>query len=128
MDRKLYKRLAHDWRAHRGSKALLVDCVASLVEALGTRMFDVTATSWQDLPQSDSFALICLGSGPNHDMAKRLLARLAPGGLMVWPEGSGAEPAALVNTTTDLRAGVEQHVSRVLRSDGRRLFWIARQT
>lgn len=128
MDRKLFQFLAHDWRAHRGGKGLLVDCVASLVAALGTRMFDVTATSWQDLPQSDSFALICLGSGPNHDMAKRLLARLAPGGLMIWPEGSGAEPAALVNTTPGLRAGIEQHLSRVLRSDSRRLCWIARDT
>ncbi len=126
MDRKLYQFLAHDWRAHRGNKALLVDCVASLVEALGTSMFDPTATSWQDLPQSESFTLICLGSEPGHDMAKRLLARLEPGGLMVWPEGSGAAPSALVNTTPGLRAGIAQRVSRVLRSDSRRLFWVAR--
>ncbi|MCZ4255762.1 glycosyltransferase [Sulfitobacter sp. G21635-S1] len=126
MDRKLYQFLAHDWRAHRGNKALLVDCVASLVDALGTSMFDPTATSWQDLPQSESFTLICLGSEPGHDMAKRLLARLEPGGLMVWPEGSGAAPAALVNTTPGLRASIAQRVSRVLRSDSRRLFWVAR--
>jgi hypothetical protein len=126
MDRKLYQFLAHDWRAHRGNKALLVDCVASLVDALGTSMFDPTATSWQDLPQSESFTLICLGSEPGHDMAKRLLARLEPGGLMVWPEGSGAAPAALVNTTPGLRAGIAQRVSRALRSDSRRLFWVAR--
>ncbi|APE45119.1 hypothetical protein BOO69_18135 [Sulfitobacter alexandrii] len=126
MDRKLYQYLAHDWRAHRGGKALLVDCVASLVDAMAARMFEVSATTWQDLPQSDLFTLICLGSGPDHELAKRLLARLAPGGLMVWPEGSGAEPAALVHTTMNLRGGMHQQVSKVLQSDGRRLCWIAR--
>jgi glycosyltransferase involved in cell wall biosynthesis len=126
MDRKLYQVLAHDWRAHRGGKALLVDCVASLVDALGTGMFDVTATTWQDLPQADNFTLICLGSEPNHEMAIHLLARLAPGGLMIWPKGTGAEPAALVKKVPGMTAGIEQHLSRVLRSDSRPLCWLAR--
>ena len=127
MDRKLYAVLAHDWRAHRGGKALLVDCVASLVDALGTGMFHVTATTWQDVPQSDAVSLICLGSEPGPEMATHLLSRLAPGGLMIWPQGSGAEPAALVKTTPGLTAGHIQKLSRVLGTDSRRLGWIARE-
>jgi len=39
--RKVYKRLAHDWRTHRGSRAVLITNDTKLAKELNTRMFNV---------------------------------------------------------------------------------------
>lgn len=124
MDRKMYQALAHDWRAHRGGKALILDGLDRLGTVLGTMMFEVHGAGDEG---AGPFALICLGRGPSIERAQSLLDRLAPGGVMLWPEGGRAEPGVLVPHRPDLRAGVCGRLSRVLRSDWRRLYFIEKQ-
>lgn len=118
--RKLYQRLAHDWRGFRNGKAVLTGDDGVLARVLGKPMY-----SLQDQAAEGSASLVvsrnALGEGEVH----RLIDHLAPGGLLIWPGASedwisrlGAGPG-LSWTSTD-------RCSRLLRSDWRPLQEITR--
>ncbi|MFZ5964859.1 glycosyltransferase [Thalassococcus sp. BH17M4-6] len=124
LERKLYQRLAHDWRAHRGAAAGLVGFDKALAKALGERMFRVTrAETLQALPEGE-FSLLVLSEDPGSEAGGKLAARLAPGGLMIWPEGTAGTYSALSATAHKVR--ISHRNSRVLKSDWRRLCEVER--
>ncbi|MEM1373327.1 MAG: glycosyltransferase [Pseudomonadota bacterium] len=126
--RKMYQDLARDWRAHRGATALMVDAGSMLARTLGERMFKVRAVTLDALPTEDhKFDLVCCGSSPDKASAAALLARLAPGGLALWPETYGFDVAPFVREQSQFTMTLSHRSSRVLRSDWRRLIRVERR-
>lgn len=112
--RKLYQRLAHDWRGHRGGKALLIGDNGSLATVLAKPY------QLQGAENAGPFALIASQTELDRDTAQRLAGRLAPGGLLIWPAADADWIAALPGAL-GLQGAASDRCSRLLRSDWRPL-------
>ncbi|WBU63769.1 glycosyltransferase [Paracoccus aerodenitrificans] len=118
--RKLYQRLAHDWRGFRNGRALVIGSDKALSKALAKPMFDVSGDE-----SGNPFSLIASPRELTPQEIRQMVDRLAPGGLLIWPAANDhgmddiADQPGLERASTD-------RCSRLLRSDWRPLQEIAR--
>lgn len=112
--RKLYQRLAHDWRGFRGGEALLIGDQGALAQ--------VMAKPYQLRPGDTEgpFTLIASQAELTRPEAQKLISRLAPGGLLIWPS-AGQGWVADLWSDPDLHCSTSDRCSRLLRSDWRPL-------
>ena len=145
--RKVYRRLAHDWRTHRGGQAVLVTSDRALGSALGGRMFrlahapgDFTAACAELAKAQGALNLVVLDPDCAADKLEHLwdaaLTALRPGGLLLYADGRAeafsrnATPPALLDAALKRRGWCvrpsfpEPRLSQTLRLDWRRLFEI----
>lgn len=118
--RKLYQRLAHDWRGFRKGKALLIGDPGVLAKAVARPMYDL-----QDQRSGEPLMLIVSQQELTEEEVCQLIPRLVPGGMLIWP-------AMDEEWITGLRSNIELHCassdrcSRLLRSDWRPLQEVVR--
>ena len=116
--RKIYQRLAHDWRGFRKGRALLLGAPEGLDKALASPMYDVKLEGSVEAESGADWAVIVSTRPLSPKEVMNFLAHLAPHGLLIWPsEQEDLEPWMLPQsrrTSTD-------RCSRLLRSDWRPL-------
>ena len=143
--RKVYLRLAHDWRIHRGGRAVLVTSDQALGSALGGRMFrlahapgSVEAACAELVKAQGVIDLVVIDPDCVADKLEHLwnaaLTALRPGGLLLYADGRveaftpDAIPPTLLNAVVRKRGWSvlpsfpEARLSQTLRLDWRRLF------
>jgi len=145
--RTIYRSLAHDWRAHRGGRAVLVTSDRALGSVLGERMFHlahvpgaVEAAYAEMVGAEGIMDLVVIDPDCVADKLEYLwdaaLSALRPGGLLLYTDGRveafapDATPPALLDAALQRRGWSvcpsfpEARLSRTLRLDWRRLFEI----
>jgi len=145
--RKVYRRLADDWRIHRGGRAVLVSSDRALGSALGQRMFrlahapgSVEAACAELVKAQGIIDLVVIDPDCVADTLEYLwdaaLSALRPGGLLLYTDGRAeafsrnATPPPLLDAALKRRGWSvrpsfpEARLSRTLRLDWRRLFEI----
>jgi len=145
--RTIYRRLANDWRIHRGGRAVLVTSDRALGSALGERMFRLAHASGNPaaacaelVDAQGTMDLVVLDPDCVADKLEYLwdaaLSALRPGGLLLYTDGRAeafvnhATPPPLLDAALKRRGWSlhpsfpEARLSRTLRLDWRRLFEI----
>ena len=118
--RKLYQRLAHDWRGFRGGKALLIGDRGALAKVMAKPMYDL-----QSHEAEAPLMLIASQDELTSQEVQQLIGRLAPGGMLIWPD-AGEQALAGLREDPRLRCTFSDRCSRLLRSDWRPLQEIVR--
>jgi len=143
--RTIYRRLASDWRAHRGGRAVLVTSDQTLGSALGERMFrlahapgDVVVACTELVKAQGTMDLVVIDPDCVADTLEYLwdaaLSALRPSGLLIYTDSRTEAFAPDATPPTSLAAALkrrgwsvhpsfpEARLSRTLRLDWRRLF------
>jgi len=149
--RTIYRRLANDWRIHRGGRAVLVTSDRALGSALGERMFrlahapgSVEAACAELVDAQGTMDLVVLDPDCVADKLEYLwdaaLSALQPAGLLLYTDGRAeafsrnATPPPLLDAALKRRGWPvrpsfpEARLSRTLRLEWRRLFEIEAST
>lgn len=123
--RKIYQRLAHDWRGFRDSPALLMGDNGVLSRVLGKPVFNIQdEVSWH---RSNNENLILIASVRDLSLkeVRRYAGLLARDGLLIWPGEGGMQMVSMLDDP-NLRYTSTDRCSQLLRSDWRVLHEITR--
>ncbi|WP_454888177.1 glycosyltransferase [Sphingobium herbicidovorans] len=121
--RKIYQRLAHDWRGFRNSPAMMIGDNGILSRALAKPMFDIQDDASSH--HNGNFMLIASVRDLSLKEVRDYAGLLARDGLLIWP-GENEAQIVSIGDDPDLGYTSTDRCSRLLRSDWRVLHEITR--